>query len=115
MSKKDEPKKVEVEDGGNGFPDYKQAIEDKKVCATCMYGNGPFVIPLATQGPIAGGTPAATVRICGCFASQWFGRLSADKASCEQWGERPNESSRIVQAFKQPPPVKLGDLRGDKK
>ncbi len=97
------------EKGGNGFPDYEQAIEDKKTCETCAYGNGPFLVPLAGVSPVAGGVQMAPMRICGCFTSERYGLLAADQSSCSgAWKEKAAQNIQIAHSFKAPPPVKLG-------
>ncbi len=100
---------------GNGHWDFKKAQADKKVCATCVFGVGPFLV----QGTpdMRGALPVAAVVICQSAQSIYYMRLGAQIASCECWQEKtePAEQPRIIIAHKPVPPMKIAELKGEKK
>jgi len=103
------------ENDGNNHWDFKKAQADKKVCATCNCGVGPFLVQGSPD--LRGVLPIAAVVICQNTQSIYYMRLGTQIASCECWKEKaaPTEQPRIVVAHKPVPPLKVSELKGEKK
>lgn len=104
-----------MSENGNGHWDFKKAQVDKKVCATCASGVGPFIIQGSPD--MRGTVQLAPVVICQNTQSFYYMRLGTQIASCEGWQEKPaqTEQPRIVIAHKPVPPLKVAELKGEKK
>lgn len=87
-----------------------QAQSEGKVCATCIYGIGPFTI----GGRSAHGQPILTALIaCNNTQSSKYMLMSTQVGSCQQWEQKSAESNqpKILVAHKAVPKLNIGGAK----
>jgi len=84
---------------GNGYHDYKQAIEDKKTCGTC---GGGETVGLVSPNSQPGTVAIVPLVICGCQQSMYYMRLGTQMASCRCWQKQSDKPKILIPTVRAP-------------